>query len=97
MEKTGLAAMVEADMGWSDIGDFAALQAARDELEVLAGSAAERHERVDAEAVRIISDGPRVSVLGVNNVMVVVDGDEVLVVSRDRLQDVGKLGGAESQ
>ena len=98
MERTDLAAMVEADMGWSDIGDFAALAAARDELEAGSASGADGgHECVAADAVRIISDGPRVSVLGVDNVMVVVDGNEVLVVSRDRLQDVGKLGGAKNR
>lgn len=97
MEHTEMAAMVDADMGWSDIGDFAGLEAARDDLEPQSASASDRHERVDANGVRIISDGPRVSILGVDDVMVVVDGDEVLVVSRDRLQDVGKLDGAKNQ
>jgi hypothetical protein len=45
----------------------------------------------------IDSDGPRVSVIGLDNVVVVVDGDEVLVVSATGAQQVGKLNGAKSQ
>ena len=40
------------------------------------------------------SDGPRVSVVGLDDVIVVVDGDEILVMRADAAQDVGKLDGA---
>ena len=43
------------------------------------------------------SDGPRVSVIGLENVIVVVDGDEVLVTSASGAQLVGKLTGAANQ
>jgi len=43
------------------------------------------------------TDGPRVSVIGLEDVVVVVDGDEVLVTTREGAQKVGKLSGAVNQ
>ncbi|TMM46128.1 mannose-1-phosphate guanylyltransferase [Qipengyuania marisflavi] len=96
MENTDRAAVVAADMGWSDIGDWSALMAARgvdDAGNALAG----RADITGGSGVMVESDGPRVSVVGLSNIIVVVDGDEVLVTARDAAQDVGKLPGAISQ
>ncbi|MFC4293508.1 mannose-1-phosphate guanylyltransferase [Novosphingobium tardum] len=96
MENTDRAAMVLADMGWSDIGNWQALHAAmpRDE----AGNATRgRAELVDCANVLVSSDGPRVSVIGASDLIIVVDGDEVLVTTADGAQRVGKLGGAVNQ
>ena len=54
-------------------------------------------ELVDCRNVLVDSDGPRVSVIGLSDVIVVVDGDEVLVTSADGAQKVGKLSGAANQ
>jgi mannose-1-phosphate guanylyltransferase len=54
-------------------------------------------ELVDCRRVLVDSDGPRVSVIGLEDVIVVVDGDEVLVTSAKGAQLVGKLGGAANQ
>ena len=43
------------------------------------------------------SDGPRVSVIGLSDVIVVVDGNEVMVTTADGVQKVGKLSGAVNQ
>ncbi|WP_040465146.1 mannose-1-phosphate guanylyltransferase [Erythrobacter sp. NAP1] len=101
MENTSRAAMVAADMGWSDIGDWDSLAKAICED---AGRANEdgnvakgRADFLDSEGVLTFSDGPRVSVVGLENICVVVDGDEVLVTSRDQAQLVGKLPGASSK
>lgn len=96
MENTERAAMVPVAMGWSDIGNWQALRDAR------AGDAAGnrmrgRVELVDCRGVLAESDGPRVSVIGLEDVAVIVDGDEVLVTSMAGAQKVGKLGGASSQ
>lgn len=96
MENTDRAAMVPADMDWSDIGNWQALHAARvcdDQGNCVQGSA----ELVDCRNVLVETDGPRVSVVGLENVIVVVDGDEVLVTSADGAQKVGKLAGAVNQ
>jgi mannose-1-phosphate guanylyltransferase/mannose-1-phosphate guanylyltransferase/mannose-6-phosphate isomerase len=96
MENTARAAMVPADMAWSDIGNWQALHAALPQDE--AGNVARgRVELVGCRNVMADSDGPRVSVIGLENVIVVVDGDEVLVTSAEGAQLVGKLHGAANQ
>lgn len=96
MENTARAAMVAADMGWSDIGNWQALHAALPQD--AAGNAVRgRAELVDCARVLVDSDGPRVSVIGLRDVIVVVDGDEVLVTTAAGVQAVGKLQGAVSQ
>jgi mannose-1-phosphate guanylyltransferase/mannose-6-phosphate isomerase len=102
MENTARAAVVAGDMGWSDIGNWEALMEARqnladdklpDDKTVAIGTA----DFIDCRNVMAESDGPRVSVIGLENVVVVVDGDEVLVTSLDGAQSVGKLPGAAKQ
>ncbi len=96
MENTARAAMVPADMAWSDIGNWRALHAALPQDD--AGNVARgRAELVNCRNVIVASDGPRVSVIGLENVIVVVDGDEVLVTSAEGAQLVGKLSGAANQ
>jgi mannose-1-phosphate guanylyltransferase/mannose-6-phosphate isomerase len=96
MENTQSAAVVAADMGWSDVGNWEALRDARDRDES-GNSIAGNGELIDCLNVMIDTDGPRVSVIGLDDVVVVVDGDEVLVVSATGAQQVGKLSGAKSQ
>ncbi|GMM93418.1 mannose-1-phosphate guanylyltransferase [Qipengyuania sp. MTN3-11] len=96
MENTECAAVVSADMGWSDIGNWDALMAARPadpEGNRLAGPV----DAVECRNVMVDSDGPRVSVVGIEDAIVVIDGDEVLVMSRAAAQSVGKLPGALAQ
>lgn len=96
MENTEHAAMVPADMDWSDIGNWQALHAALSKD--AAGNAVRgTAELVDCRNVLVDSDGPRVSVIGLEGVIVVVNGDEVLVTSADGAQQVGKLSGAANQ
>ena len=96
MENTSRAAMVPADMAWSDIGNWEALHAARAH-DASGNSTTGRVELVDCRNVLVDSDGPRVSVIGLEGVMIVVDGDEILVTSAAGAQKVGKLSGATNQ
>lgn len=91
MEPTDRKAMVPVAMGWSDIGNWQALAEARGEKSL------GRADLLDADNVVVDSDGPRVSVVGLSDIIVVVDGDEVLVMSREGAQSVGKLPGAKGQ
>jgi mannose-1-phosphate guanylyltransferase/mannose-1-phosphate guanylyltransferase/mannose-6-phosphate isomerase len=96
MEKTGRAAMVPVAMDWSDIGNWQALHEAlpRDE----AGNAVRGPaELKDCRNVMVESDGPRVSVVGVENLIIVVDGNEVMITTPGGAQLVGKLHGAVNQ
>ena len=96
MENTARAAMVPAQMGWSDIGSWDALHTARGG-DAHGNSVTGPAELVGCRNVLVESDGPRVSVIGLEDVVVVVDGDEVLVTSRAGAQLVGKLTGALNQ
>lgn len=96
MEETGRAAMVPVAMGWSDIGNWQALRDARsgdDKGNRTRG----RVELVECKNVLAETDGPRISIIGLEGVAVVVDGDEVLVTSMEGAQLVGKLSGAAKQ
>ena len=96
MENTARAAMVPADMGWSDIGSWAALQdaLAKDgEGNAVRGNA----DLDDCRNVMVMSDGPRVSAIGLEDICVILSDGEVLVTTRDGAQRVGKLPGAINQ
>jgi mannose-1-phosphate guanylyltransferase/mannose-6-phosphate isomerase len=96
MENTTRAAVVPVAMGWSDIGNWHALRDAREGDE--AGNRTRGTvELVDCRNVLAETDGPRISVIGLEDIAIVVDGDEVLVTTMDGAQKVGKLGGAVNQ
>ncbi len=96
MENTTRAAVVPVAMGWSDIGNWHALRDARDGDE--AGNRSRGTvELVDCRNVLAETDGPRISVIGLEDIAVVVDGNEVLVTSMRGAQKVGKLSGAVNQ
>jgi mannose-1-phosphate guanylyltransferase len=96
MEETDRAAMVPASIGWSDIGSWAALREATDS-DHDGNSVRGRAELVDCSGVFVDTDGPRVSVIGLSDVAIVVDGDEILVTTMEGAQKVGKLAGAAKQ
>ncbi len=96
MENTARAAMVPVAMGWSDIGNWQALR------DALPGDAdgnrlSGRVEVLDCRNVLASSDGPRISVIGLTDVAVIVDGDDILVTTMAGAQLVGKLSGAANQ
>jgi len=96
MENTTRAAVVPVSMGWSDIGNWHALRDARP------GDADGNRTRgnvelVDCRNVLAETDGPRISVIGLEDIAIVVDGDEVLVTTMAGAQKVGKLSGAVNQ
>lgn len=96
MENTQRAAMVPADMAWSDIGNWQALHTAR--TRDANGNAVKGDvELVDCRNVLVDSDGPRVHVIGLEDVYIVVDGDDILITSAAGAQKVGKLAGAVNQ
>ncbi|MBS0482111.1 MAG: mannose-1-phosphate guanylyltransferase [Proteobacteria bacterium] len=96
MENTARAAMVPADMGWSDIGNWEALHAALDR-DGQGNAARGQVELVDCRNVLVDSDGPSVSVIGLEDVIVVIDGDDVMITTAAGAQKVGKLHRAANQ
>lgn len=90
MEKAGRVAVVPVSMGWSDIGSWDALHAinACDSNgnacrgEVLA---------IETSNCLIHSEGPRVSLVGVEDLIVVATGKDILILPRGRSQEVRKI------
>ena len=96
MENTGCAAMVDVSMGWSDIGNWDALyreRAETSEANVIIGPG----EIIGASGTMIDTDGPHVTVVGADNLVIVVDKDDVMVVSRDAAQQVSQASRCKSQ
>ena len=96
MENTARAAMVPVAMGWSDIGNWAAVHDALD-TDGEGNAAAPQHQLEQCQDVLVVSDTKRVSAVGLEGVCIIVDGDDVLVISKDAAQLVGTLNGPKSQ
>lgn len=99
MENTARAAMVPVDMGWSDIGNWSALADALSDKADGDGNLAKagKADFDGCSGVLTISDGPRISAVGLEDICIIVTGNEVLVTTRDGAQRVGKLPGAANQ
>jgi mannose-1-phosphate guanylyltransferase len=81
---------VPVDFPWSDIGSWSAL------AEEIPGDASDNHSRgrVHSKNARgnvLVSTGPVVSVVGVDNLVVVATPDAVLVVPKDEAQRVKEV------
>jgi mannose-1-phosphate guanylyltransferase/mannose-6-phosphate isomerase len=91
MERTKRAAMVPADLGWSDIGAWSALWeiGGRDGGgNVALGDVI----ALDTKNSYLRSgDGTLLATFGVENIVIVVTRDVVMAVSKDRAQDVKKI------
>lgn len=89
MERTDKAAVVEANMGWSDIGSWSALW----ELTKDDDSNAVRGDvhTIDTTNSLIHTDAPFVATIGVDGLAVVVHKDTVLVADMDKVQDVKEV------
>ncbi len=90
MERATDVAVFPADLGWSDIGSWAAL------LEVLPkdghGNVVQaRHLHLDSRNVLVFSRDRLIATIGLQDMVVVDTGDVILIVPVDRAQDVKKL------
>ena len=82
--------VIPAEMGWSDIGSWAAVH------ELLAKHPAENifagpGHTLDAEGNFLWSPGKYIAAIGVSGLVVVETPDAILICPRDRAQDVGKI------
>jgi mannose-1-phosphate guanylyltransferase/mannose-6-phosphate isomerase len=90
MERTRLAAVVPADFTWSDLGAWPAIrEAGRPDR---AGNVTQGEVSLtDVRGSLVMSDGPLVAAIGVENLAIIVDGDAVLVCPLDRAEEVRAL------
>jgi mannose-1-phosphate guanylyltransferase/mannose-1-phosphate guanylyltransferase/mannose-6-phosphate isomerase len=92
MEKAKHVAVVPVSMGWSDVGSWDALYelGAKDEA---ANSLKGDIRLIDANRNLIHSDGLRISVSGVNDLIIVASGNEIMILPRGSSQDAKKFSG----
>ncbi|MCW2363317.1 MULTISPECIES: mannose-1-phosphate guanylyltransferase/mannose-6-phosphate isomerase [Sphingobium] len=96
MERADKVACVPVSMGWSDVGSWDALYdlADKDEADnALQGAA----YAIDAKGCLIRSDGPAVTVVGAEDLIVIASGDEIVILPRGRSQEVRKAVAALSE
>jgi len=92
MEKTARAAVAPCSIGWADIGSWS-------EVWRLSGGESDVEANVTTGPVTILdgvgnlvrSDGIQVSIAGVDNLVVIATQDGILILPKDRSQDVKKL------
>ncbi|WP_133650901.1 mannose-1-phosphate guanylyltransferase/mannose-6-phosphate isomerase [Paraburkholderia flava] len=92
MERSSIVSVVPCEIGWNDIGSWLSisdLTPADEHGNRVHGSA----ELYDAHNCFVRSDERLVGMVGVNDVMVVDTPDALLVVARDRTQDVKHIVG----
>lgn len=103
MEKTQNAAVVPADLGWNDVGSYAALwlETPKDERQ---NAQLGQVVLEDCDGCYINTEKQLVAALGVENLIVVATADAILVTTKERAQDVKhvvarlqKEGRAESE
>jgi mannose-1-phosphate guanylyltransferase len=88
MEKEERIALVPGDFGWSDVGSFAALPEVR-KLDERGNAISGDAIVVDCDGCVVLSEGQRlVAAVGVRDLCIIDSGDALLVVPRDRAQDV---------
>ena len=88
-----------ADFAWNDLGSWAALHEhlSRNAPEHDAANVADGAEgqpvAIDARGNYVFAPGKTVALLGVKDLVIVETEDAILITTRDRSQDVGKVVG----
>ena len=96
MEKSRRVAVVPVSMGWDDLGSFDAVYAAsaRD----AAGNALPPTAlALDAESCLVIAPDLKVRLCGVRDLIVVQDGDRLLILRRGDSQSVKRVAQADQE
>ena len=92
MEKVGGLRVVPAAFGWNDVGSWAAVSTIRP-LDARGNVVLGEATLIDGDGSVVVADeqAPWVGVLGVRDLVVVATRDAVLVIPKDRAQDVRQI------
>ena len=95
MEKADRVAVAPVAMGWNDVGSWDALHAISDrDADGNAhgtGDGVGEVIAIDTRDCLVRTDGARVALVGVSDLIVVAAGDDILILPRGRSQEVKKL------
>ena len=90
MEKTRKAAVLVADVGWSDVGEWSTVWQLSPQ-DALGNSLRGRVVAIDSSNALVRSEEHLAAVIGLDNVVVVATGDAVLVADRSQTHKVKEL------
>lgn len=91
MECTDRAAMVLADMDWSDVGEWRSVKRIRPQDES-GNSVRGPAEILDCRNILVDSDGPKIYAVGLQDLIIIVDGDDVLVANASSVDEIAAFG-----
>jgi mannose-1-phosphate guanylyltransferase/mannose-6-phosphate isomerase len=90
MEHTARAAVAPCDIGWADVGSWAEVWRLSDKDGK--GNAVKGSVIIeDGQNNLVRTDGVHISVVGLSDLIVIANGDNILIAPRDRAQDVKKV------
>jgi len=89
LEKTRDILVIEGDFGWDDLGSWTSLE--RIEPSVNGNVVRAKGVFLDTRSNVIISPHRVVAAMGISNLIVVDDGQNLFICSKDRAQDIKKL------
>jgi mannose-1-phosphate guanylyltransferase len=90
MEKADRVAVVPVSMGWSDVGSWDALHALSD-CDADGNSSPEEAVMIDTTNCLVRSDGARIAMVGVSDLIVIASGKDILILPRGQSQDVKRV------
>lgn len=90
MERADRVAMVPVSMGWSDIGSWDALHAMSEHGDN-GNSAPDDAVLIDSANCLVRSDGARIAMVGVSDLIVIAAGNDILIMPRGQSQDVKRV------
>jgi mannose-1-phosphate guanylyltransferase len=93
LEKTDKAYVIPADFDWDDVGDWVALERLLNQGRSEANTIVGKHVGLETSGniVYTKDEEDMVVTLGVENLVIVKHGNTVLLVRKDRVQDIKKL------
>lgn len=90
MEHTAHAAVIPADLGWSDVGDWSSLAESLP-LDAAGNAVIGHHVGLDTRDTLIYGNGRVITTIGLDNLLIIDTHDAILICPRDRAQDVKAL------
>jgi len=90
MEKADNVLMIPGEFAWDDVGTWSALQRVRS-LDENGNYCSGETICLDTKNSVICSDGPKIGIIGVSNMVIVASKDGVLVCDADRAQEVREI------
>lgn len=91
MERADRVAVVPVSMGWSDVGSWDALHALSDCDGHGNSCRGEDAVLIDVANCLVRSDGARIAMVGVSDLIVIASGKDILILPRGQSQDVKKV------